>query len=150
MKGRIPIPATFRRGLGERGLVITSLDQCLAAYPPQHWAHLEDQLGALSPFSRQSKALTRLLTSRAIDCELDVQGRVLLPAPLRAAAGLDREALVIGVLNRIEIWAPDRWDAFVSDSERLLEDATQDVQWPLPPAGAPPAGGHPQVKPKRM
>ena len=151
-KGRVPVPAVFRRGLGESGaVVVTPLDQCLAAYPPSEWVRLEEQLRTLPSFSKPAKALTRLLTSRAIDCELDVQGRILIPAALRAAAGLDREALVIWVLNRFEVWAPDRWDAFVSDSERLLEDATLDVQWPPPPSPPPeaPAPGHPQEKARR-
>jgi MraZ protein len=153
-KGRLPVPAAFRRGLAERtaAVVVTPLDQCLAAYPPSEWSRLEDQLRALPAFSKPAKALTRLLTSRAIDCELDVQGRILLPASLRAAAGLDREALVIGVLNRFEVWSPDRWEAFLADSERLLEDATLDVQWPLPPAPAGETAGpsHPQEKPRRL
>jgi MraZ protein len=147
------VPAAFRRELGARppAVVVTPLDQCLAAYPPSEWSRLEEQLRALPAFSRPAKALTRLLTSRAIDCELDVQGRILLPAALRAAAGLDREALVIGVLSRFEVWAPDRWDSFVADSERLLEDATLDVQWPLPPPafGERPTPGNPQEKARR-
>jgi MraZ protein len=87
-KGGFPCP---RRSAGARraaGLVVvTPLDQCLAAYPPSEWSRLEEQLRTLPAFSRPAKALTRLLTSRAVDCELDVQGRILLPAPLRAAAG---------------------------------------------------------------
>jgi MraZ protein len=152
-KGRLPVPAPFRRTLGDAAsaVVVTPLDQCLAAYPPAEWTRLEEQLRALPAFSKPAKALTRLLTSRAVDCELDVQGRILIPAPLRAAAGLDREALVIGVLNRFEVWAPDRWDSFVSESERLLEDATLDVQWPLPPSVTEhtPRGANPQAKPSR-
>ena len=148
------MPAVFRRALAEASpvLVVTPFDQCLAAYPPSEWSRLEEQLRALPAFSRPAKALTRLLTSRAVDCELDVQGRILIPASLRAGAGLAREALVIGVLSRIEVWAPERWDAFVADSERLLEDATLDVQWRPPPAapGEPRPGGHPQEKPKRI
>ena len=153
-KGRLPVPAAFRRALGEGGaktVVVTLLDQCLAAYPPSEWTRLEGQLRALPAFSKPAKALTRLLTSRALDGELDAQGRVLLPASMRAAAGLGHEVLVIGVLNRFEIWAPDRWEAFVAESEKVLDDATLDVQWPLPPAAPePPPGGHPQEKPKRL
>jgi MraZ protein len=135
-KGRLPVPAAFRRALGEASgasVVVTLLDQCLAAYPSEEWARLEKQLARLPPFSGPAKAVTRLVASRAVDCDLDVQGRVLLPSHLRAAAGLGREAVVIGVLNRFEVWAPERWDAFVSESERLLEDATLGVEWPPSP-----------------
>lgn len=135
-KGRLPVPAAFRRELAEAGpatVVITPLDQCLAAYPIREWARLEQQLVQLPPFSAPAKALTRLVTSRAVDCDLDVQGRVLLPQSLRAAAGLGPEAVVIGVLNRFEVWAPDRWDSFVAESERLLDDATLGVEWPPSP-----------------
>ena len=135
-KGRLPVPAAFRRALAEAGpptLVVTPLDQCLAAYPMEEWARLERQLARLPPFSGPAKALTRLVTSRAVDCDLDVQGRVLLPPALRAAAGLQGEAVVIGVLNRFEVWAPERWESFLADSERLLEDATLGVEWPPSP-----------------
>ena len=151
------MPAVFRRALADAGaeaVVVTVLDQCLAAYAPAEWARLEAQLNALPVFSRPVKALTRLLTSRAADCPLDVQGRILLPAHLRHTAGLGAEAMVVGVLNRFEVWAPDTWEAFIRDSERLLEDASLDVQWPVPatsptlPPGPPP-GPHPQGKPNR-
>jgi MraZ protein len=97
------------------------------------WARLEKQLAQLPPFSGPAKALTRLVASRAVDCDLDVQGRVLLPLGLRAAAGLKTEAVIIGVLNRFEVWSPERWESFLADSERLLDDATLGVEWPPSP-----------------
>ncbi len=157
-KGRLPIPAAFRRALGdERRVVVTLLDQCLAVYTDAEWARLETQLAALPAFSKQVKALTRLLVSRAADCELDVQGRILLPPTLREAAGLARDAVVVGVLNRFEVWSPESWTGFVNESESLLDDVSLDIQWPpqpprqtsaepsppLPPGGS----GHPQPKP---
>jgi MraZ protein len=163
-KGRLPVPAAFRRAFGEQGqVVVTLLDQCLAAYSPSEWAKLEGQLAALPAFSRPVKALTRLLASRAADCEIDVQGRILLPLELRQVAGLGRDAVVVGVLNRFEIWSPASWDAFVRDSERLLDDVSLDIQWPPPlpttsdaasPPSSPPSGpssgsGDPQAKPNR-
>jgi len=150
-KGRLPVPAPFRRALeerGESGVVATLLDQCLAVYPSAEWQRLERQLEQLPAFNRAAKALSRLLVSRAADCELDVQGRILLPPPLRAAAGLEREAVVIGVLNRFEVWRPERWESFLVESERLLDDAALDVAWPPPPAPPPPPP-HPQRKPRR-
>jgi MraZ protein len=159
-KGRLPVPGAFRRALEASGVVhsvvVTLLDECLAAYAPSEWARLEDQLRSLPAFNRGVKALTRVLMSRARDCEIDGQGRIRLPPELRAAAGVAREAVVVGVLNRFEIWAPEAWDSFLRESETLLDDATFEVQWPLPTA--PPSGGpprtpfrdpHPQGKPSR-
>jgi MraZ protein len=153
------VPAAFRRSLAGEGVssvVVTLLDQCLAAYSPSEWSRLEAQLGALPAFSRPVKALTRLLASRAADCEIDVQGRILLPPPLRQAAGLAVDVVVVGVLNRFEVWAPDAWETFLRESERLLEDVTLGVEWPLPPGpspgeapGGPSRPALPQPKPKR-
>jgi MraZ protein len=140
-KGRLPVPAVFRRALADAqagAVVVTPVDGCLAAYPPAEWARLEGQLLALPAFNKQVKTLTRLLASRAVDCELDVQGRILLPPALRSAIGLTREAVVVGVLDRFEIWNPEAWDGFVRDSERLLEDISLEVPWPVPGAGASP------------
>jgi MraZ protein len=154
-KGRLPVPPAFRESLVE-GVVLTPLDQCLAAYPASEWSRLEVQLGELPAFSKPVKALTRLLTSRASDAVLDVQGRILLPPALRTGARLEREAIVVGVLNRFEVWSPVAWDAFVRDSERLLDDVALEVQWPLPPRTtpvsvppAPPDDPRPQAKLKR-
>ncbi len=140
-KGRLPVPAAFRRALASErasSVVVTLLDQCLAAYPPAEWSRLEAQLRALPAFSRPVKALTRLLASRAADCDFDVQGRILLPPPLRESARLVQDVVVVGVLNRFEVWAPAVWDAFLRDAERLLDDVTLGVEWPLPSAPSPP------------
>jgi MraZ protein len=147
-KGRLPVPAAFRRALAEQGVgtvVVTPLDQCLAAWPPADWARLEAQLASLPSFSKPVKALTRLLVSRAGDCEIDMQGRILLPPLLRRAAGIGREAVVVGVLNRFEVWSPDSWSSFLQESERLLDDVSLDVQWPLPPL--PPSSAGPSRGP---
>jgi MraZ protein len=151
-KGRLPIPAAFRRTLAEASVVVvTALDQCLAAYAEAEWAKLEAQLARLPAFSKPVKALTRVLASRAVDCEIDQQGRILLPPSLRASAGLGRDAVVIGVLNRFEVWQPEAWEAFLHDSERLLEDVSLDIEWPPPPTpptgeGAPPARGRSRAR----
>jgi MraZ protein len=142
-KGRLPVPAPFRRALekaGESSVVVTLLDQCLAAYSPGEWGRLEAQLLAMPTFAKSTKALARRLASQAADCTLDVQGRILIPAPLRAAAGLTQDVMVVGVLNRFEMWAPEAWIGFLRDSEHLLDDASLDVAWPVPPQPPTPAG----------
>ena len=155
-RGGLPVPAAFRGRWGTRGGSSSrSSTSASRSTRPSEWSKLETQLAALPAFSKPVKALTRLLASRAADCEIDVQGRILLPPALRAAAGLERDAVVIGVLNRFEVWSPETWDGFVRESERLLDDVSLDIQWPLPPApptgapsapsGAPPATRDPQA-----
>jgi len=154
-KGRLPIPAAFRKALGAAPVVVTRLDECLACYPQSEWARLEEQLASLPAFNRGVKTLTRVLASRAQDCPVDDQGRIRVPTELREAAGLGREALVVGVLNRFEIWSPEIWETFLKDSETLLNDVSLEVQWPLPPSPQSPAPfasvspGNPQRKPSR-
>ena len=156
-KGRLPVPAVFRRLLAESGttaVVVTVLDQCLAAYPSEEWSRVESHLSALPPFSKPVKMLSRRLSSQAVDCPLDVQGRILLPAALRTAAKLEREAVVAGVLHRFEIWDPEAWAAFLVESERVLDDASLGVPWPSPavpePLPSPPRPTpRPQGKPNR-
>ena len=140
-KGRLPVPPAFRSSLQEEGggAVVTLVDQCLGVYPPRHWQRLEQQLLQLPPFSAKAKTLSRLLLSRAADVELDVQSRILVPPSLRAQAGLTDEVVVVGVLDRFELWNPGRWDGFLAESEKLLDDVSLDLAWPAAVA-APPAG----------
>jgi MraZ protein len=136
-KGRLPVPAPFRRALekgGEATLVVTLHDQCLAVYPSHEWGRLEQQLLSLPPFAKATQALSRRLASQAADAKLDVQGRILLSPLLRRGAGLKTDVVVIGVLNRFEVWAPDAWAAFLQESEKLLDDATLNAAWPAHPS----------------
>jgi MraZ protein len=123
-KGRLPVPAAFRRLLeheGQTTLVATALDQCLGVYTSAEWSRLERQLISMPSFEKSAKALTRRLASQAADCAIDQQGRILLPPILRRATGLEKAVVIVGVLNRFEIWAPDAWARFLQESEHLLD-----------------------------
>jgi MraZ protein len=110
-KGRMAIPARFRPGLA-KGLVLTrSVDPCLALYPMESWIPLAERIDALSIADADSRAFRRLVFAEAADLELDGQGRILLPASLREYAGIDREAVVVGVYSYIEVWSAERWAA---------------------------------------
>jgi MraZ protein len=127
-KGRLPVPAPFRRQLEERrhpAVVVTLLDQCLAVYAPPEWAKLESQLLDLPPFEAKTRGLMRRMASQAAECVLDQQGRILIPPALRKTAGLQRDVTIVGVLERFEVWRPEAWGAFLQESERLLDDVSQ-------------------------
>ena len=93
-KGRLIVPAKFREALGETFVVTKGLDGCLFLYPNEEWAIIETKFRELP------------LTA---DCEVDKQGRILLPAVLRDFAAIGKEVVLVGVLNRVEIWSKERW-----------------------------------------
>ena len=119
-KGRLFVPAKFREELGEHFVVTKGLDNCLFIYSQKDWNVLEDKIRAL-PLSKSN--LQRFFLSSAVECELDAQGRILLPQGLREHARLTREVTVIGVSSRAEIWDSKRWFDYnsVMTSEKIAE-----------------------------
>ena len=107
-KGRLFIPAKLREELGVTFHLAMGIDQCLAIYPQETWARFTEKFASL-PMS-QSKSM-RALFANAAKCELDSQGRIVIPQKLRRYAGLEKDAVIIGVNDRAEIWAADAWQA---------------------------------------
>ncbi len=116
-KGRLIIPAKFREGLGASFVITRGLDNCLFVYPMDEWKALEEKLKSL-PFTKaDARAFTRFFFSGATECEWDKQGRVNIPPNLREHARLQKECVVIGVSNRVEIWSKETWEAYFAQSE---------------------------------
>ena len=107
-KGRLFIPARLREELGEVFYLTLSGDRCLAAYSGENWRDLSDRVRAL-PYVKQQKM--RPLFASAARCELDAQGRALIPSNLREHAGLDKLVTVVGCNNHAELWDSDAWAA---------------------------------------
>ncbi len=114
-KGRIIMPSKFREQLGEEFVMTKGLDNCLFVYPKNEWAILEEKLKTLPLTNRDARAFVRFFFSGATECELDKQGRVLVPPNLREHSKLDKDVIVIGVSTRMEIWAKEEWDAYNAD-----------------------------------
>ncbi|MFD2656256.1 division/cell wall cluster transcriptional repressor MraZ [Gracilibacillus thailandensis] len=126
-KGRIIVPSKFRDGLGEQFVVTRGLDQCLFAYPMNEWHQLEEKLKKLPLTKKDARAFTRFFFSGAVECELDKQGRINIPAPLRKYAGIEKECAVIGVSNRVEFWAENKWNEFVDVSEESFAEIAENM-----------------------
>ena len=105
-KGRLFIPAKFREELGETFYVTIGLDGCLSVYSDTKWAALMEKVEAL-PLSKARSM--RVLFATAAKCEPDAQGRILIPAKLRAYAALDKEVIINGASECLELWNPERW-----------------------------------------
>lgn len=123
-KGRLIVPSKFREELGEMFIITRGLDQCLFGYPLSEWKILEEKLKGLPLTKKDARAFTRFFFSGATESELDKQGRVNLPAPLLQYAKLEKDCVILGVSNRIEIWSEQIWeDYFVQSEESFAEIA---------------------------
>lgn len=127
LKGRIIVPSKFREGLGDNFVVTRGLDKCLFAYPMDEWKVLEEKLKKLPLTKKDARAFTRFFFSGAVECEVDKQGRINIPQPLRNYAELDKECVVIGVSNRIEFWAEAKWDDYFQDSEDSFAEISENL-----------------------
>lgn len=107
-KGRPFIPAKLREELGVTFYLAMGVDECLAIYPQETWNRFTEKFASL-PMS-QSAAM-RPLFANASKCELDSQGRIVIPQKLRKYAGLEKDAVIIGVNDRAEIWSAETWNA---------------------------------------
>ncbi len=121
-KGRIIVPAKFRDKLGETFVATKGLDGCLFVYPNDEWEDIENRFREIPRTTKDAREFSRFFFAGAADCEIDKQGRTLIPANLREYAGLDKEVVLVGVLNRIEIWSADRWqETGYDDMDEIAE-----------------------------
>ena len=109
-KGRLIVPAKFRDQLGDEFVVTKGLDGCLFIYDNKEWAKLEEKITTLPLSNQNARKFSRLLLAGATSCEVDKQGRILLPANLRKHAKLEKDVALVGVGSRIEIWDQATWD----------------------------------------
>ncbi|NMB00099.1 MAG: division/cell wall cluster transcriptional repressor MraZ [Firmicutes bacterium] len=126
-KGRLIIPAKFREDLGEGAVITRGLDNCLFLFPKDEWAILEGKLKTLPLTKTDARQFVRFLFSGATECELDKQGRINIPTNLREFASIDKDAVVIGVSSRVEIWSREKWEAYVQVAEESFEDIAENI-----------------------
>lgn len=121
-KGRIIIPARFRdeirAGGGDR-IMVSRMDSCLVAYTLEQWSQIETKILSLAEKSENMRRFRRVFIGGAFECVADKQERILIPPTLRQYAELDREIVLVGVLDHFEIWSRDNWD---NENRHMEED----------------------------
>lgn len=127
IKGRLIVPAKFRDHLGDTFVLTRGLDQCLFGYPLDEWKILEDKLKSLPLTKKDARAFTRFFFSGATECELDKQGRINITTPLLQYAKLEKECVIVGVSNRIEIWSKPLWEDFFAQSEDSFAEIAENM-----------------------
>lgn len=126
-KGRIIIPARFRDDLGDRVVLTRGLDGCITVHTLAQWAKVLEGLKVLPTTKRESRMYIHMLTAKAAECEFDGQGRVLLPQSLIVEAEIDKECVVIGVVDHVEIWSRHRWDSYYADASASFETIAEQL-----------------------
>lgn len=121
-KGRIIIPSKLRDDLGNKIIVTRGLDSCLFLYSEEQWKVIVSKLQTLPFTKKDARNFTRIFLSGATVCDFDKQGRIKLTAQLCSYASLDKECIVLGVNDRLEIWAKDKWDSFFDSNKEILSD----------------------------
>jgi len=126
-KGRVIIPSKFREELGNTFVITRGLDKSLFVYPQEEWKQVEQKLKSL-PFTKtDARKFTRFFFSGAVECEIDKQGRVILPSTLREYAVLEKECVFIGVSNRVEIWSKQLWETYYEESEESFNEIAEKI-----------------------
>lgn len=126
-KGRLIVPAKFRDELGEMFILTRGLDQCLFGYPINEWKIIEEKLRSLPLTKKDARAFTRFFFSGATECELDKQGRINIASPLFQYAKLEKECVILGVSNRIEIWSKSIWEDYFTESEDSFAEIAENM-----------------------
>jgi len=130
-KGRVSIPAKMRNVLNpeaQRTFTITrGFEQCIFLYPMDRWSTIEEEIGGLNLFNRESRDFVRIIMRWADDVTLDGQGRIGIPKSLVEFASLDDKALILGAFDHIEIWDPNEFDAYLNDQPEDYETLAERV-----------------------
>ncbi len=124
-KGRLSMPAKLRRDMGEAFIVTKGLDGCLFAFSSEEWMNFESKLKSLPLSDKNARNFVRFFLAGATECELDKQGRFLIPNNLRQSANLGKEAVIIGVGTRLEIWNKQIWMS--KDEEISADDIAENM-----------------------
>ena len=126
-KGRITMPMKLREDIGEKFIITKGLDGCLFAYSKEEWTNFEEKLKSLPLTNKNARDFVRFFLSGAMECEIDGQGRFLIPSNLRNYAGLDKQVMVIGVGTRIEIWDRQEWENYSSNDNISADEIAENM-----------------------
>ncbi len=121
-KNRVTLPAKFRQAFSDGVFVARGIDPCLLVFPPDGWNRLvAEQMDGLNPFSREARQMSRFIFAGALEGELDRQGRIMLSPALIQHANLEREVIVAGVRDHLELWEPRAWREQLAEVEGSAE-----------------------------
>ncbi len=126
-KGRLIIPSKFRFELGEKFIITRGIEECLFVYSMDEWNKIVDKLKELPFTSKDARTFMRMFFSGAAECELDKNGRVNIASPLMNYAHLEKECVIVGVNDRLEIWSESKFDDFFNNNIENFSDIAENL-----------------------
>ena len=126
-KNRLVIPANYRKELGDSFVITRGLEKCLYAYSMNEWDKLVAKLNELPFTKKDARTFVRTFFSGAAVCEFDKNGRINITSPLVSYAGLNKECVIIGVNDRLEIWAEDIFNGFMETNSENMEEIAENL-----------------------
>ena len=126
-KGRLIIPAKFRKELGDSFIITRGIENCLFVYPSKRWESIVHKLESLPFTKKDARNFTRFFLSGATVAEFDKQGRINITSPLINYAGIKKDCVVIGTGDRLEIWSKDAWEDFFDFASINMSDIAENL-----------------------
>lgn len=126
-KKRLAVPSRFRDELKNKIVITRGLDKCLFIYPMKVWQELAGKLGTLPVGESGTRSFIRLMLAGAIDAEIDKQGRILIPDYLKQYAGLNKNVIIAGIYNRLEIWDEKKWKIYKKSAEKNTDEIAEQL-----------------------
>ena len=126
-KGRLIIPSKFREGLGEKFIITRGIENCLFVYSLDSWEKITNKLETLPFTKKDARQFVRFFLSGATTAEFDKQGRVNITSPLISYAKLQKDCVVIGTGDRLEIWSQEDWDSFFESASNNMSDIAENL-----------------------
>ncbi|HTZ08224.1 MAG TPA: division/cell wall cluster transcriptional repressor MraZ [Acidimicrobiales bacterium] len=125
-KGRVILPSKFRPSFEHGGYLSQFLDGCLALWTPEAFEQQMEEMQVRASTRRADRNMARFWASGSQESEIDRQGRMMVPAKMRQYAGLESDVIVVGAIDRVELWNPARWDEKVGPEEQRLTEGADD------------------------
>ena len=126
-KGRLFIPVSYKNQIGAKLIVARGLEQCLYIYTTTEWEKLISKISDLSFTKKSNREFSRMFLSGAFEYEIDSKGRVNLDTKLLSHANLQKECILIGAGNRIEIWSQEIWNKYYEEHEEIIEEISEEL-----------------------
>ena len=126
-KGRLIIPSKFRKDLGEKFIITRGIENCLFVYPEKNWEAIVSKLESLPFTKKDARTFTRFFLSGATVAEFDKQGRINITSPLISYANIEKECIIIGTGDRLEIWSNTKWNDFFDSAKDNMSDIAENL-----------------------